>query len=273
MTAAIASTTRPPGSFTAAAAPASTAAVPQWPVRARANAEHARPSISTSLWAAPRPCVISTGLATTSQVATFGSTRQALASRGMAQAISTKPSTARRRCASISTYGSMVSRAASPPYASGSGPYGAGVAIHIGSTASTTWPDRTPGPTRYGSKPLGDECTLGGVAPGIPAEQWRDEQQRRTPPGDHGRQPAPSRRQRHPGRPRARPTPSGQARPTMRASPVIRPARWRAGRRRSAVMPPKRIPAPRTSPVRRPPPHTTPPVHGSTPTAHALTRR
>ena len=108
-----------------------------------------------SLWAAPTPCAIISGFATTSQAVTVGFTRQASASFGIEIAISQSPSTASSRCASISTYGSVVSRAARPPYASGIGPYGAGVHHHIGSTASSTrLPARMPGPCWYGSYPL-----------------------------------------------------------------------------------------------------------------------
>ena len=103
------------------------------------------------MWAAPIPCAIISGFATTSQAVTVGFARHASAILRTEMAISQSPSTASSLCASISRYGSVVTRATNPPYANGIGPYGAGVHSHIGSTALTIGPDSTPGPVAYGS--------------------------------------------------------------------------------------------------------------------------
>ena len=105
------------------------------------------PAISRSLWRPATPLATSSGEASTRHEASAGLAPHQRASRGTAQASRTSPARAITRWATTSSHGSAVSPAARSPPISGTGPYGAGVAIQRGSTPSTIGPGTDRGPT------------------------------------------------------------------------------------------------------------------------------
>ncbi|PKH43799.1 hypothetical protein CXG46_04975 [Nocardioides alpinus] len=88
------------------------------------------------------------GEASTRQEASAGFAPHHRASRGTAHASRSRPTRAITRWATTSSQGSAVRPAARSPPMSGTGPYGAGVAIQRGSTPSTIGPGIERGPTR-----------------------------------------------------------------------------------------------------------------------------
>ena len=129
--------TRPPGTFTPAATPASIAPHTQPRSAATTRAAAIRPTISRSLWRPATPLATISGDTRTTPEATAGFAPVQRASRGTDQASRASPTSARQRCATTRIHGLPVVPATMAPKNTGTGPYGVAVSHHSGSTACT----------------------------------------------------------------------------------------------------------------------------------------